>query len=415
MLRVQNNRNSKAGEPTKKGHVMKYASTLIILAALLPLLNSCASGSGKSAKAAPLEEVLLFPLQPTKPRIQFLTYVNGAADVEPGKGAFADFVLGGDSNAKRRIDKPFGVAARDGVIYVCDTKALNITKLDFKNQKFSTFGDSGPGRLKKPINILIDARGFKFVADPIRNQVVVFDPVDKFVTAFEIPKPCRIVDIALWGEELYVLDNDETCQIVVLDRTTGKFLRAFGGPGREPGQFSAPNSICFGPKGYLHVSDTHAHRIQKLDREGNALWVVGEPGYHLGQFGRPRGLRVAPDGVVYVVDAATEIIQMFNSEGKTLMYFGGPGNVPGAMFLPSQLAIDTTSIPYFKKYIHPDFKTDYLLITANQYGSFLISIYAFGSFPEGYEFKESEVTTIPRIEADPSKDPLGVPMDSHEK
>ncbi len=393
---------------------MKKATYLTILGFLL-LSWSCASkGDGPRDTIAP-EKVLLFPLPPVKPRIQFLTYVNGAADVEPGKGAFADFILGGDSNAQRRIDKPFGVAAKDGVIYVCDTKALNITKLDFKNEKYSVFGNSGPGRLKKPINIVVDKRDFKFVADPIRNQVVVFDPDDKFVTAFEVPKPSRIVDVALWGDELFVLDNDDSCQVVVLDRTSGDLLRTFGGPGREPGHFSAPNSIAFGPRGFLYVSDTHAHRIQKLDRQGKPIWVIGEPGYHLGQFGRPRGIRVGPDGVVYVVDAATEIVQMFNDEGKTLMYFGGPGNVPGAMFLPSQLSVDATSVPYFKKFIHPDFKADYLLVVANQYGPHLISIYAFGGFPEGYEFRESKVTTIPRIEADPSKDPLGVPMDSHKK
>ncbi len=394
---------------------MKQRSLLVVVIVMTSLTLGCASGTRGDSASAPEDNVLLFPLPPVKPRIQYLTFVNGAAQVEPGKGAFADFVLGGDSNAKNRIDKPFGVAARDGVVYVCDTKALNITKLDFKKKEFSVFGNTGPGRVKKPINIIVDEKGFKFVADPIRNQVVVFDPVDKFVTAFEVPKPSRIVDVAMWKNEIFVLDNDETCQVVVLDRTTGKMLRKFGGPGREPGQFSAPNSICIGPKGFLYLSDTHAHRIQKMDRQGNSIWVVGEPGYHLGQFGRPRGLRVGPDGVVYVVDAATEIIQMFNSDGETLMYFGGPGNVPGAMFLPSQLAIDPTSIPYFKKYIHPDFKAEYLLFTANQYGPHLISVYAFGGFPDGYEFKESKVTTIPRIEADPSKDPMGVPTEPEEK
>lgn len=389
--------------------------TLIMMAALLAFTGAACETSSNKTATDPMENVLLFPLPPVKPRIQYLTFMNGASAVEPDSGSFADFVLGGDANAGRVMDKPYGVAARDGVVYVCDTKALNITKFDFKNQTYSVFGMTGPGRLKKPINIIVDSKGFKFVADPIRNEVVVFDPVDKFVTAFQIPQPCRIVDIAMWNNELFVLDNDNTCQIVVLDRSSGELIRKFGGPGREPGQYSGPNSICIGPEGFLYLSDTHAHRIQKLDRNGKSIWAVGGPGYHMGQFGRPRGIRVGPDGVVYVVDAATEIVQMFNSDGQPLMYFGGPGNLPGAMFLPSQLAIDATSIAYFKKFIHPDFKTDYLLFTANQYGAHMISVYAFGGFPDGYKFKESKVSSIPRIEADPSKDPLGVQPKTNEK
>ena len=85
---------------------------------------------------------------------------------------------------------------------------------------------------------------------------------------------------------------------------------------------------------------------------------------------------------------------LFDSEGNILMRFGGPGNTPGAMVLPSTLAIDSTSIPYFKKYFHKDFNVEYLLFVANQYGSRLINIYAFGSFPEGYELSESKIKTI---------------------
>ncbi|MCP4251151.1 MAG: hypothetical protein GY778_29285 [bacterium] len=348
--------------------------------------------------AGPTDEPLLFfPAPPDRPRIQFLTWASGADQVEPAKGSFEEFILGEEPVVKRAINKPYGVAARDGVAYVCDTKGLCLCKLDFKNQTYSIMGVRGAGRLRKPINITIDELGFKFVVDPDRKQVVVFGPDDRYTTAFDIPEPCHPVDVALYGNEIYVLDNDDTCQIVVLDRLTGEVLRTLGGPGGEAGQFKIPNSLAIGPDGYLYVSDTHNWRLQKLTRQGESVWVKGTPGYTLGRFGRPRGVRVAADGIVYLVDGATEIVQMFNPEGEVLMRFGGPGNIPGALGLPSTLAIDTTSIPYFKKFIHPDFDVEYLLFVVSQYGARLINVYAFGSFPDDYELPASQVIELPEI------------------
>ncbi len=341
------------------------------------------------------QELLLFPPPPAKPRIQFLTWASGAEEVEPARGTFAQFILGEEPARKRLINKPYGLAARDGVVYACDTKGLCICRLDFKNQKYSVMGADGPGRLRKPINIAIDPLGYKFVADPERKQVVVFGPDEKYVNAFDIPEPCRVVDVAVYENEIYVLDNDDTCQILVLDRTSGKVLRTFGGPGGEPDQFRIPNSLCVGPDGYVYVSDTHNWRILKLTRNGEPVWAKGTPGYRLGEFGRPRGIRAGPDGILYVVDGATEIVQMYNTDGQILMRFGGPGNVPGALGLPATVAIDAGSLPYFQKYLHKDFKAEYLVFVSSQFGAHLVSVYAFGAFPEGYQLKESEIATLP--------------------
>lgn len=355
------------------------------------------SGAGCASTPRAEEGMLFFPAPPEQPRVQFLTWASGADEVEPGKGSFATFVLGDEPVVQRAINKPYGAAVRDGVVYVCDTKGLSICRLDFKNKTYGVFGVRGPGRLRKPINIVIDPLGYKFVADAERNQIVVFGPDDQYVTAFDVPQPCHVVDVAVHGEELFVLDNDESCQVVVLDRTSGQVLRTFGGPGGEAGQFKIPNSLCVSDDGYVYVSDTHNWRWQKLTREGKPVLVKGAPGYRLGQFGRPRGIRVGPDGIVYLVDGATELVQMFDGEGNTLMRFGGPGNMPGALGLPSSLAIDRTSVPYFQKYAHKDFRIDYLLFVISQYGARLVNVYAFGAFPEGHRFSEAEIATLPRL------------------
>lgn len=363
------------------------------------VLPGCLAAAGSllgcQAESKPKEGWLFFPVPPAEPRIQFLTWASGADEIEAGRGAFEKFILGDEPAVQRTIQKPYGIAVREGVVYVCDTKGLSLCRLDFGNMKYSVFGITGPGRLRKPLNIAIDPLGYKFVVDSERKQVVVFGPEDNYVTAFNVPEPCHPVDLALYENELYVLDNDESCQIVVMDRSSGNVLRTFGGPGGEPGQFKIPNSIAISPDGFLYITDTHNWRIQKLTREGKSVWVKGTPGYRIGQFGRPRGVRVGPDGIVYVVDGATEIVQMFDPEGQTLLRFGGPGNVPGALGLPSTLAVDATSLPYFKQYVHKDFNVQYLMFVVSQYGAHLVNVYAFGAFPRGYRLAESQIQQLP--------------------
>ena len=330
-----------------------------------------------------------------------------------GRTSFDKLLFGEENTGADSLVKPYGIAARDGVVYVCDTKRSRVTRMDFKERTYTSIGMDGPGRLRQPVNLTMDALGYKFVVDAFRKQIVVFGPDDQYVIAFSLPEPSHPVDVAIWENELYVLDNDESPQIYVLDRQTREVLRSFGSEGSGPCQFKIPNSICIDSEGFLYVSDTINCRIHKLTREGQEIWVRGSPGRRLGQFGRPRGIRAGPDGIIYVVEGAMQLVQMFDGEGSILMTIGGPGNVPGAMVLPASIAVDATSIPYFQEYIHEDFDAQYLLFVANQYGSHKLNVYAFGSFPEGYQLGSVESATLPPV--DPSNTFGGVPeLDAEE-
>ena len=73
--------------------------------------------------------------------------------------------------------------------------------------------------------------------------------------------------------------------------------------------------------------------------------------------------------------------------------------------LPAGIAIDAASIPYFKQYVHKDFDVDYLLFVSNQFGEYMINVYAFGSFPEGYEFKQGQIASLPPVGAGQDAEP----------
>jgi sugar lactone lactonase YvrE len=379
-------------------HIGRVARPLALVTVSALLAAGCRTGARPDAAAGARVPTVFFPDAPDRPRVQFLTSFGGAADVEAKKGGFHAFVMGKDATGKDagEIGHPHGIAVRDGVVYVCDTSSNRIARLSFREKSYSTFGAAGVGKLRKPVNIAVDEAGYKFVADTLRQQVVVFGPDDAYVSAFALPDGGRPVDVAVHGNELFVLDNDKTPQVVVLERTTGKVLRTFGSVGVGRGQLNLPTSLAVGPNGEVCISDTLNYRVLEFTRDGQLLWEQGEAGRLLGQFARPKGIAVGPDGIVYVVEAAMELVQMFNDKGQLLMHLGGPGDGPGALTLPAAVAVDQTSIADFQKYIYPRFAVDYLLFVTSQTGPRRVSVFALGSFPEGYAPAESTIQALPR-------------------
>ncbi len=379
-------------------HPICHAARLLALAAAGVLLSTgCRTTKPADSSASSRAPTIFFPAAPDRPRVQFLTAFGGADDVEARKGGFRAFVIGTDiaGKAAREVGRPHGIAVRDGVVYVCDTNANQIARLSFREKAYSTFGASGVGKLRKPVNIAVDEAGYTFVADTLRQQVVVFGPDSAYVSAFALPDAGRPVDVAVHGNELFVLDNDKTPQVVVLERTTGKVLRTFGSVGAGRGQLNLPTSIAVTVNGEVCISDTLNYRVQKFTADGQLVWEQGEAGRLLGQFARPKGIAVGPDGIVYVVEAAMELVQMFNDKGQLLMHLGGPGDGPGALTLPAAVAVDQTSIADFQQYIYPRFAVDYLVFVTSQAGPRRINVFALGSFPEGYTPTEGTIKALP--------------------
>ncbi len=395
------------------------SARLVVLFVLLLVASGCRTGAPPEVPDAAGPPVF-FPGPPDPPRIQFLASFNGADDVEKEKrGSFRAFVLGEKTDDQfRTIVRPYGIAARDGVIYVCDPGANDLVCLDLRSGDYRTLGRGGLGNLRKPVNVAVDEAGYKFVADTVRRQVVVFGPQDTYVEAFSLPGGGRPVDVAVRGAELYVLDNDKTPQVVVMERASGKVLRTFGSFGPEEGQFNLPTGIAVGPEGNIYISDTMNFRIQKLTKDGKFVWAKGEAGRRIGQFARPKGISVGPDGTVYVVDAATQLVQMFDKDGRILMHLGGPGNTGGALDLPASVAVDATSISDLQEYVYQDFAVSYVVLVTSQFGVRRVNVYAFGSFPDGKMPPAGAIETLspptaaedsfgPQTETDTPPEPQG--------
>lgn len=343
------------------------------LAALAPALlalltTACASQPVKR------EPATYFPPAPALPRLQFLTAFNGLKDIEEQSG-FDRFVVGEKLNLE--LDKPYGVAMYDGKIYVCDTNTTVIV-LDLKKKLFSSMtGAVGPGRLTQPVNISIEPDGTKYVTDPVRGQVVVFDKNDAYLRAIGEPGTWKPVDAVPYGDRLYVADNANGV-IKVFDKASGELLKTIGDTGETDNRLDRPTNLAFDPKGDLYVTDIGRFQIVKFDRDGHFLSTIGKVGDSPGHFARPKGTAIDRNGLLYAADAAFNNVQIFSPEGRLLMFFGDQGLGPGGLMLPAKVAIDDRNVAFFRSYAAPEFEVEYLVLVTSQFGERKLSVYGFG-------------------------------------
>jgi DNA-binding beta-propeller fold protein YncE len=349
-----------------------FSMKRIIKAALLAIILGflgCASTPKKK------EPVIFFPPAPELPRLQYLTSFSGLKDVEK-QSSFNKFVVGEKQNLK--LDKPYGVGIYDGKIYVCDTNQTVIV-LDLRKKTYGPLAESlkGAGKLLQPVNISIDQDGTKYVADPVRGQVVVYDKDDAYVKAYGIPGQWRPVDAIPFEDRLYVADIS-TGLIKVFDKSSGEMVKTIGDKGEPSQRLDRPTNLAFDSQGYLYVTDIGRFQVVKFDRDGHFKSTIGKAGDNWGHFARPKGIAIDKSGLVYVVDSAFNNVQVFNNSGRLLLFFGEGGTDPGQFTLPAQVVIDYNNIQYFQKYIQPDFKVDYLVFVTSQLGDRSISVLAYG-------------------------------------
>jgi hypothetical protein len=347
--------------------------SLSLFALILLLLAGCAT-----APPPVKEPPVFYPGPPDPPRIQFLRSFSGSDDLVPPRSAFAKFVTGGKENIVI-LDKPYGIAGYKGKIYVCDTNAT-VMVLDLEKKTFAPMeGVHGLGKLMQPINISIDKDGNKYVADPVRGQVVMFDKNDFYVKAFGPVESWKPVDATVYEGLLYVAD-EKNGEIKIFDIPSGSLRNAIGKKGEDASKakLGLPTNIAFDKEGYLYVADVGRFQIVKLDRDGNSRGVIGSLGKVPGSFARPKGIALDQQNRLFAVDAAFNNVQIFTTGGQLLLYFSQAGKGRGDLLLPAKVAVDYDNVKYFQQYAEPNFEIEYLLLVTNQFSPRRINVYGFG-------------------------------------
>lgn len=353
------------------------------------LLAACAS----APPPAPPSDAVFYPPAPELPRLQYLTSFNSSKDVQV-QSQFDKFVVGEQPDL--RLQKPYGVASRDGRVYVCDTMTT-VLVFDTRNHSFAPLaGAQGEGRLLQPVNVSVDADGTKYVADPARGQVVAYGRDDQYLRAFGTPGNWRPVDAVAYQGRLYVADLANAV-VKVFDLANGEPVATIGDKGTPEERLAQPTNLAFDAAGFLYVSDVGRFQVAKYDRDGHFKAKFGDPGDSVGHFARPKGIAVDRQGRLFVVDAAFNNVQLFNPDGRVLMAFGNAGDKPGTFQLPAKIAIDYDSVADFQKYAAPGFRIEYLVLVTSQFGPHLVNVFGYGA-QEGRKYP-SDAELLAQIDA----------------
>jgi DNA-binding beta-propeller fold protein YncE len=175
--------------------------------------------------------------------------------------------------------------------------------------------------------------------EPLKHPKPPLPPVDGMFR--------QVTDVA-WDSagNAYISDGYINSRVAKVDKN-GNWIKSWGEPGSQPGQFNTPHSIAIDAEDHIYVADRGNRRIQVFDRDGtflrqitidvpvdlNARPAIGnEPelpitGSQTMAPGAPWAICItpAPQQVLYSSDGYPGRIYKLSLEGKVLGVLGESG------------------------------------------------------------------------------------------
>jgi len=341
---------------SKKLDVMRWP---VLLLCLFGLAACVAPQKRDIEQIGRASRTLVYPEPPDEPRFVYERAIRASTDVIPeADGSALKRALTGSSDEPMdRLNKPYSVAVHQGKIFISDTVGRSVKVFDVPGQKYFRVGDEdGEGRIAKPLGIDVDGAGNLYVADASFKKVVVFDPAGKYLRTIGGPKMfdrLSSVTVDEKGEKVYVVDiggvTSDQHRVRVFNARSGEHLFDIGKRGTGPGEFNLPRDVALGKDGRIYVVDGGNFRVQIFDKDAKFIKSFGGVGKQMGNFARPKEIATDRDGNLYVADSAFGNFQIFDPDGELLMFIGDRSerDIPAGYMLPSGIAVDEDGRIYF--------------------------------------------------------------------
>ncbi len=223
----------------------------------------------------------------------------------------------------------------------------------------------GHGEFSRPHGITIDSQDNLFLADDLAHVVqkrthkgeLIFSLGKKgkpsgWQEGMPFNRPTHTAIYEPTGD-IFVSDGYGNSNVHKYD-TNGNYIKSWGAPGSDPGQFSLPHNIAIAGEDRVAVCDRENFRIQFFDLDGNfvqqvhthrpmSIASVKTPqGYNLyvGEAGAPPVQKGVPNLGLRVV--------VLDEEGNKITWFGDihKGEGPHQFIAPHGIAVDTDGSVY---------------------------------------------------------------------
>ena len=209
-----------------------------------------------------------------------------------------------------QLASPWGVAARDGRVYVADFDNDRIQVFSRDGVALFTFGSSGrgSGQLRGPAGIALDRDGRVWVADHYNHRIQCFGADGQFRSEW----PAGDADAAPLGVAV-----DALGRVYAGDLASGR-IRVWSPDGHleaEWGGLCEPWGIAHDDAGNLWVADHGEHLIARFGPRGEPRGTLPVA---TGTLDGPMGLALAADGSLIVSDLAGGRLHRFDLNGTHL-------------------------------------------------------------------------------------------------
>jgi DNA-binding beta-propeller fold protein YncE len=257
-----------------------------------------------------------------------------------------DFLV--QKNKQTSLSRPVNVLANNpgnfwvldqGEELVCEVKKnkLDVPKSIRKKENYFT----------SLVGVCALPDGNILFTDSRLNKVFLLDINNKKVAplndTLQLQQPTGIAYSAVTNE-IWVTETNAH-RIAVLNRN-GEVIKRIGSRGSEKNEFNFPTSIWIDKAGDAYIVDAMNFRVQIFNKNGEYLSTFGEAGDATGYFARPKGIATDTYGNIYVADALFHVVQIFDKAGNFLYSFGKQGREKGDFWMPAGIYIDSKNYIY---------------------------------------------------------------------
>jgi Ca2+-binding RTX toxin-like protein/sugar lactone lactonase YvrE len=224
---------------------------------------------------------------------------------------------GGSGTDQGQFHSPAGIIVYNNTVFVVDTQLHRIQKFDLTGNFISKWGSEGKdqGQFLLPNDIAVGTNGTIYVVDTGNKRIQKFTANGEFISEFgqsgtEDGKFVTPMGIAIDNKDnIYVSDTGKN-KIFKFD-SKGVFSQSYG-PNFAGFQI-IPQGLTVAPSGNIYIADTGNDRILLLSNEGTTLTSWGSMGIANGQFKSPKDIALDKNGYLYVTDSNGHRIQKFGS------------------------------------------------------------------------------------------------------